>query len=268
MNIILLKKYPFAFVFLFFLLSSIFLPFFLVDPIEISELPRLSPPSLQAFFGTDQYGMDVFSRVINGARIDLFAGITSALFAAIIGTPIGAYASYKGGLLDNILLRIAESFQSFPILILAMGIIASIGTSVLNMVLVIAIVNVPVYIKLIRSSVIPLKDAEFVLASKCSGSSDFKILFKHVMPNVYIVVFAQISINCAWAIQILAALSFVGLGVQLPTPEWGSMIRGGVDYLLFGHWWLSVFPGLAIFFSVYCLNQIADYLSDNDTLLK
>ena len=241
---------------------AIFGPFFLRDPLEISNGPRLSAPSFDFLFGTDQYGMDILSRVVNGARIDLFTGFTASFIAASIGMPLGAFAAYKKGTWDQILLRTSESFQAFPVLILAMGTIAAIGSSMVNIIFVIAIVNVPVYIKLTRSSVVPVLDKDFVHAARCAGKSDIRILFKHILPNVSPVVISQFSVNCAWAIQILAALSFVGLGVKLPTPEWGAMVRGGSDYILYGQWWVSVFPGIAILLTVLTLNQVSDVIGE------
>tara|TARA_Y100001934_G_C12352835_1_gene776343 strand:- start:343 stop:1194 length:852 start_codon:yes stop_codon:yes gene_type:complete len=247
----------------YFMLFIIFLialigPWFVGDPLALSAGPRLAGPTPSSPFGTDQYGMDILSRVVNGARIDLMAGLSAAMLAAVVGMPLGAFAAYRGGIWDQIMLRTSESFQAFPVLILAMGIIAALGSSMLNMILVIALVNVPVYIRLTRSAVIPLREKDFVLAARCAGLSDWKILRRHVLPNVAPVIVAQFSVNCAWAIQILAALSFVGLGVKLPTPEWGAMVRGGSDYILYGQWWVSVFPGLAILITVLTLNQVAD----------
>ena len=233
-------------------------PWFVGDPLALSAGPRLTGPTPSSPFGTDQYGMDILSRVVNGARIDLMAGLSAAMLAAVVGMPLGAFAAYRGGIWDQIMLRTSESFQAFPVLILAMGIIAALGSSMLNMILVIALVNVPVYIRLTRSAVIPLREKDFILAARCAGLSDWKILRRHVLPNVAPVIVAQFSVNCAWAIQILAALSFVGLGVELPTPEWGAMVRGGSDYILYGQWWVSVFPGLAILITVLTLNQVAD----------
>ena len=241
---------------------AIFGPFFLRNPLEISTGPRLIAPSFEFLFGTDQYGMDILSRVVNGARIDLFTGFTASFIAASIGMPLGAFAAYKKGTWDQILLRTSESFQAFPVLILAMGTIAAIGSSMVNIIFVIAIVNVPVYIKLTRSSVVPILEKDFVHAARCAGKSDIRILFKHILPNVSPVVISQFSVNCAWAIQILAALSFVGLGVKLPTPEWGAMVRGGSDYILYGQWWVSVFPGVAILLTVLILNQVSDVIGE------
>ena len=199
---------------------------------------------------------------IFATKVMSLIGRKAGFIAASIGMPLGAFAAYKKGIWDQILLRSSESFQSFPVLILAMGTIAAIGSGMFNIIFVIAIVNIPVYIRLTRSSVIPILEKDFIYAAKCAGKSDLQILFKHILPNVSPVVISQFSVNCAWAIQILAALSFVGLGVKLPTPEWGAMVKGGSDYILYGQWWVSVFPGIAILLTVLTLNQVADVVGE------
>jgi peptide/nickel transport system permease protein len=233
-------------------------PLFVRDPLELSAGPRLGPPSLDFWFGTDQFGMDIFARVVHAARLDLGVGIGAALIAVAIGMPLGALAAFRGGAFDTLLLRVAESLQAFPTLLLALGIVASLGSSIPNLVFVIALVNIPVYLRLTRSAVLPIIDSEYVLAARCAGKGDFAILGRHILPNVSQVLLAQFSVNVAWAIQILAALSFIGLGVSLPTAEWGAMVRGGADYTTYGQWWVAVFPGLAIVATVLILNSVAD----------
>lgn len=240
------------------ILLAVVAPQFVRDPLELGAGPTLAPPSRDFLFGTDQYGMDIFARVVNAARLDLFVAISAAGLAVVVGMPLGALAAYRGGVFDTVTLRISESFQSFPTLLLAMGIVAALGQSIRNLIFIIAAVNVPIYLRLTRSAVLPLVERDFVLAARCSGMTDRRILIRHVLPNVSEVVIAQFSVNCAWAIQILAALSFIGLGVSLPTPEWGAMVRGGADYMTYGQWWLSLFPGLAIIVTVLTLNQVAD----------
>jgi peptide/nickel transport system permease protein len=228
-------------------------------PIEI--LPdRLQSPSLQHWFGTDQNGMDVFSRVLYGARIDLTVALSAAALAVIIGVPLGAFAAYRADWADNVLMRGVESIQAFPTLLLGMAVLAAVGSSLINLVLVITLVNIPVYIKLTRSAVLPIRNSDYVHAARCAGNSSFTIIRRHILPNVHGVVFAQFPVNCAWAIQILAALSFIGLGVRVPQPEWGAMIKVGVDYIVFGGWWISVFPGLAIFVTVLTLNRLGEHI--------
>lgn len=240
------------------LLVAVVGPAFVRDPLELGAGPQLAPPSAQFWFGTDQFGMDIFARVVHAARLDLAVGFAAAGLAVLIGMPLGALAAYRGGAFDTFLLRVAESFQSFPTLLLAMGIVAALGPSIPNLILIIAAVNIPVYLRLTRSAVQPLVGSNFVLAARCAGQRDRTIIRRHVLPNVSEVVVAQFSVNCAWAIQILAALSFIGLGVKLPTPEWGAMVRGGAAYVTYGQWWVSVFPGLAIVATVLTLNLVAE----------
>lgn len=238
-------------------------PWFVRDPLELSVGPRLTPPSVEFWFGTDQFGMDIFARVVHAARLDLGVGLGAATIAVVIGMPLGALAAFRGGAFDTVLLRVAESLQAFPTLLLALGIVAALGPSIPNLVFVISLVNIPVYLRLTRSAVLPIVQSEYVLAARCAGKSDAAILGRHVLPNVSQVVLAQFSVNVAWAIQILAALSFIGLGVALPTPEWGAMVRGGADQTTYGQWWVAVFPGLAIVATVLTLNQISDRVKNS-----
>lgn len=240
------------------ILTALLGPLFVRDPVELGVGDVLAAPSAEFWFGTDQFGMDIFARVVHAARLDLGVGITAAVLAVLVGMPLGAMGAYRGGIFDALLLRVSESFQAFPTLLLALGIVAALGPSIPILVLIIALVNIPVYLRLTRSAVKPLVGADFVLAARCAGKGEVTILRRHVLPNVAEVVFAQFSVNVAWAIQILAALSFIGLGVQLPTPEWGAMVRGGADYTIYGQWWVSLFPGLAILATVLTLNQVSD----------
>jgi len=233
-------------------------PVFVRDPLKLNAGPSLSPPSTEFWFGTDQFGMDIFARVIHAAQLDLGVGVLAALIAVTIGMPLGALAAFRGRAFDTLLLRVSESLQAFPTLLLALGIVAALGPSIPNLIFTIALVNIPVYLRLTRSAVLPIVESEYVLAARCAGRRDLAILIRHVLPNVSQVVAAQFSINVAWAIQILAALSFIGLGVSLPTPEWGAMVRGGAHYTTYGQWWVSVFPGLAIVTTVLTLNQLSD----------
>ena len=238
--------------------TSVLAPLILPDPLTIYPGANLSPPSNAHWFGTDQYGMDVFTRVISAARLDLGVGVVSAALAILIGMPLGAVAAYRGGWLDSVILRTSESFQAFPAMLLALGAVAALGPSIPNLVVVVTVVNVPVYVRLTRSAALPLKEAEFILAARVGGMRPARVLRKHVLPNVAEVVRAQLPVNVAWAIQMLAALSFLGLGVRIPTPEWGAMIRAGADHLIYGNWWISVFPGIAVLVTILALNNITE----------
>lgn len=246
------------------ILMALIGPIFTRDPLMLSAGESLTGPSGGLWFGTDEFGRDIFARAIHGARLDLGVGFSAAALAVLVGMPLGALAVMKGGLFDNVLLRISEAFQSFPTLLLALGIVAATRSTdaeipiIPVLIAVIAVVNVPVYLRLTRSAVAPIVNSDFVLAARCAGQRQLTILFRHILPNVRQVVLAQFSVNVAWAIQILAALSFVGLGVPLPTPEWGAMVQDGYEQLVYGRWWVSVFPGLAILATVLTLNQLSD----------
>ena len=240
------------------ILAALIGPLFTRDPLMLSAGESLAAPDGSLWFGTDQFGRDIFARVMHGARLDLGVGFSAAALAVIVGMPLGALAVFRGGLFDSVLLRISESFQAFPTLLLALGIVAAVGPSIPILIFIIAIVNVPVYLRLTRSAVAPIVNADFVLAARCAGQRQLTILLRHILPNVKQVVLAQFSVNVAWAIQILAALSFVGLGVPVPTPEWGAMVRDGYEQLVYGRWWVALFPGLAILFTVLTLNQLSD----------
>lgn len=255
----LLRRPAFA-VLLVILLVALVGPWLVRDPLELWLGAKLGAPSAEFWLGTDRLGRDIFARVVHAARLDLAVGFSAAAAAVLVGMPLGALAAYRGGAFDTLLLRISESLQAFPTLLLAMVIVAALGPSIPILVMIIALVNVPVYLRLTRSAVQPLVGADFVLAARCAGKGQMTILRRHILPNVSEVVFAQFSVNVAWAIQILAALSFIGLGVRLPTPEWGAMVREGSNYFVYGQWWLSLFPGLAILVTVLTLNQISDYI--------
>ena len=149
-------------------------------------------------------------------------------------------------------------FQGFPQILFGMAVLAAAGNNMVNLVLIIAFYNVPVYSKMVRSVTLPLREADFVQAARVAGNSPLSVVFRHVLPNTLVPVFSQLPLSCAYAAQMIAGLSFIGLGVAIPTPEWGSMIQLGANQMVFGKWWASIFPGLALFFSVWLLNNVSD----------
>lgn len=228
----------------------------LANPEKPHPTNTLQPPSMEHWFGTDRDGMDIFSRTIFAIRTDF----ALALSSVVIGVPLGALSGYYGGWLDNVITRITEVFQGFPQILFGMAVLAAAGNTLTNVVLIIAFYNIPVYSKMVRSVVVPLREADFVHAAKVAGNKPNMIVFRHVIPNALVPVFSQLPLSAAYAVQMIAGLSFIGLGVEIPTPEWGSMIQLGANYVVFGIWWPSVFPGLALFFSVWVLNNISDLL--------
>ena len=258
LNIIFQLKRPPVFVFSMILFIVLFGPWLApYDPLEPKPMNTLAAPSWEHWFGTDNYGFDVLSRVLYAAQIDFSLALIGVLIGGGIGSLLGASAAYKGGITDFVLLRFVEVIQSFPVLLFALALFAAIGGGSRNMILAIAIVNIPMYLRIIRSSLLPLRTAEFVDAARCAGLNGFTIIIKHFIPNAKGQIFSLFVLSCAYAIQIIAGLSFIGLGGEPPHPEWGSMINAGAGYIMLGVWWPSIFPGLAIVISVYAINGLS-----------
>jgi len=248
-------------------LIALFVPYFpLQDPMKVNTVIRHQPPSFEHFFGTDVIGMDVFSRVMYATRIDFLISILCVLIAVSIGAPLGAVAGYFGGILETITSRFIEIFQSFPIMLFAMIIRIVLGPSVICLAVAIGICISPFYAKLVRSIVKPLRDTDYIQAAKVTGQTSLQIIFRHLIPNALPAIVSQFTLSAAVSIRIVAGLSFLGLGVPTPTPEWGSMIQTGAGWVIFGMWWPSVFPGLALFFTIWGLSQISQELESMYTL--
>jgi peptide/nickel transport system permease protein len=235
------------------LLAPVISPY---DPETPSPADKLLPPSSTHWFGTDPLGMDVFTRTLYATRIDLSIAVLSVLLGIAWGLPFGALAAYSGKFADRVLTRFAEMLQSFPQVLFAMALFAALGSSEANLVLIIAFLNFPVYLMMVRSVALPLREAEFVQAARCLDVPRWLIVVRYIVPNVLVPVFSQFVLSCAYAIQLIAALSFIGLGIQIPTPEWGAMINQGASYIVFGQWWPSIFPGIFVVLSVLALGGI------------
>lgn len=245
----------------FWIFVSIFAPWIApYDPIEQDLTIRLQAPSAEHWFGTDNFGRDIFSRVLYGGRYSLLAGCLTVLIAGFIGTIYGAIAGYVGGTVDNIMMRISEMILSFPSLVLAMIINAVLGSSLFNTMFALIIVAWPNYARLMRSVVLSVKENEYVTASEALGASKFRILFKEIVPNSISSVLIMATTDIGNQILMFSTLSFLGLGSSPPTPEWGMMVSDGVDY--FNKFWVAGFPGLAIFTMAVGANFIGDGLRD------
>lgn len=250
-------------IFYFILLIVIFGPWIVThDPIRPDPFNTLAPPSADHWFGTDSLGLDIYSRVVAGARIDFVLALIGVVLGGGLGSMMGAWAAYRRGWVDTVVLRVVEVLQSFPVLLLGLVLFAALGaldlpvpfdTGTVVLVIAIAFVNFPSYVRQVRSVLIPLTDAEFVQAAKCSGLGGWGIVWKHFIPNARGQILALFALTCAYAIQIIAGLSFIGLGIEPPSPEWGAMIREGANLIVAGKWWASLFPGAAIALSVYSL---------------
>ena len=232
------------------------------DPLLTATEEKLLPPSFKHLFGTDQLGRDILSRIIYATRIDLYIAVSAVIISFAIGTTIGSLAGYYSGLIDTIVGRIVDTIMAFPLFVLAMGIVAALGNSVLNIIYATIIINLPYYIRFSRAEVNIRRNLGYVEAAKLSGNSDYQILFFHIVPNILPPMMVQISLNMGWSILNAAALSFIGLGIRPPTPEWGIMISNGAVYIVSGEWWIFFFPGMALTIAVFSFNMLGDGLRD------
>ena len=222
---------------------------------------RLQGPSASHWLGTDEFGRDIFARLIHGARVTLKVGIIAVGISIVCGGTLGALAGYYGGKLDNIIMRIMDIFLAVPSILLAIAIVSALGPSIINLMVAISVSNIPRYARIVRASVLSIRDQEFVEAAKAIGASNARIIFRHIIPNSLAPVIVQGTLGVASAILSTAGLSFIGLGIQPPAPEWGSMLSGGRQYLRYA-WWVTTFPGVAIMITILSLNLLGDGLRD------
>ena len=246
-------------------LSAIFAPAIIPYPQDLADAAhtefKLAPPSSEHLMGTDELGRDIFSRVVYGTRVSLSAALSAVGLALLIGIPLGAVAGSFGGWVDNLIMRITDVFLSFPPLLLSIAIVAVMGSSLNNAILAISMSWWPWYTRLIRGQAVSVKERKFVQAAETIGTSRIKIIFKHIIPNCISPVIVQASMDIGGVILTVAGLSFLGLGAQLPTPEWGLMISMGRRYFP-DSWWYCIFPGIAIFITVLCFNLLGDAIRE------
>lgn len=232
------------------------------DPLESNAARALQPPSFDHWFGTDNLGRDVLSRVVVATRLDLAISVAAVALSFVIGSVLGSIAGYWGGWVDAVLNRLFDTIMAFPLFVLAMGIVAALGNTVENIVYATAVINIPFYARLVRAEVNIRRDAGFAQAAKLAGNSDIRVLALHIFPNALPPMMVQVSLNLGWAILNAAGLSFIGLGVRPPTAEWGIMVAEGANFIVSGEWWLAIFPGLALMFAVFTFNLLGDGLRD------
>lgn len=223
----------------------------------------LAPPGGDFLLGTDANGMDILSRVIHAARLDLLIAVTAVGLSIIAGVLLGLVAGFRGGWFDTLLLRAMDVFQAFPILVLALAILAAAQGSLTSVIFVIALVDTPVFVRLVRAETLQIKQITYVEAGRALGNPTWRLLLRHILPNAVPPVIVQGAVRLAWAVNIVAALAFVGVGIQVPTPEWGSMIKSGAQYISTGEWWPYTIPGLAILVLTLGFNLLADGLQDH-----
>lgn len=231
------------------------------DPFEQNYSQALQWPSMEHFFGTDEFGRDIFTRVLYGARISLLVGVVSVAIACIFGCLLGASAGYFAGAYDAVVMRCMDVLLAIPSLLLNISIISALGAGVFNMMLAVGISNIPRYCRIMRASVLQIKNMEYVEAARTAGASDGRIIAQHIIPNCLAPVIVQATLSVGSAIIACAGLSFIGVGISAPTPEWGAMLSNGRDFLR-GYSYITLFPGLAIMITVLALNLMGDGLRD------
>lgn len=222
---------------------------------------RLQSPSKDNWFGTDDLGRDIFARIVYGSRISLRIGFSAVAVALLVGGFLGAMGGYYGGVLDNIIMRIMDIFLAIPGTLFAITIAAALGNNVRNLIIALSISSIPGFARILRSSVITVRDVEFIEAARAIGANDGRIILNHVIPNSLAPVIVHTTLNVATIILTIAGLSFLGLGIAPPAPEWGSMLSSGRTYLI-GHSYITAFPGFAIMITILALNLLGDGLRD------
>ena len=232
------------------------------DPIASDVAHALQPPNARHWAGTDQLGRDVLARVIAAGRLDYAIAAAAVFLSFLVGAAIGGACGYSGGPVDRWVGRIVDVLMAFPLFVLAMALVAALGNRVENIIYATAIINLPFYIRFARAEVAVRRSAGWVEAASASGNGPWRIVFAFLLPNVLPAMAVQISLNLGWAILNAAGLSFIGLGVHPPTPEWGIMVAEGARFITVGHWWLVAAPGLALMLSVLCFNLLGDGLRD------
>jgi peptide/nickel transport system permease protein len=245
------------------ILIAIFAPLIApYGPEDLDPSDTLAPPSGAHLFGTGEYGEDIFSRCLFGARWDLTIGFAAVAIGLVLGCAIGAAAGFIGGWLDEVLMRIMDMLSAFPGFILALGIAGALGPSLQNLIIAIALVNVPIYARLMRGSLLVIKRSSYAMAAVGIGAPPGRVLRWHLLPNTWAPIFVQATLQFGYAILDAAGLSFIGLGIHLPTPEWGVMVSLGIDRIATGEWWVSFFPGMMIAIAVLGFNLIGDGFRD------
>lgn len=235
-------------------------PFLVADPAARVAAPFL-PPSAEHWFGTDSFGRDVLSRCINAIRLDLALGVSVAVLAMLIGSAVGVVSGYFGGRIDDVIMRGVDILMAFPGFILAMILLVSIGDSVPNLAIALAIAQVAPFVRLVRSKALSERELDYVAAARVSGSGRMRVAFRHVLPNSIRPAAVQLTLVCGYSILNVAGLAYLGIGIHPPTAEWGVMVAEGAQNMLTGQWWTAFFPGLLIAVAVTGLHFIGDDLA-------
>lgn len=232
------------------------------DPIATNAKIALQAPSSAHWFGSDQLGRDILSRVVVATRLNLFIAFSAVTLSGVVGSIIGAAIGYFRGFADATVSRIVDVLMAFPLFVLAMATVAALGNTVLNVIAATAVINLPFYIRLARAETSIRRELGYIEAARVGGSSHARILRVFLLPNILAPLVVQASLNLGWAVLNAAGLSFIGLGVRAPTPEWGIMVADGAQFIASGQWWIALFPGLALMLAVFCFNLLGDGLRD------
>jgi len=240
-------------------------PFLVGDPLRTNPAGMFSPPSADHWFGTDEYGRDVFARSVNAARLDLSIGLAIALVAMTIGSTIGVVSGYFGGRTDEIIMRLTDILLAFPGFVLALIIVAALAESLLNVVMAVAAAYVPYFIRLTRAQALVEREKEYVDAARLAGNRPLRVAFRHVMPNSLGPALVSATLVTGWAVLTVAGLAFLSVGIQPPTAEWGVMVGEGAGDIITGEWWTSLFPGGMIVLAVMAFHFIGDDLTESRT---
>lgn len=232
------------------------------DPLLSDTTRALQPPSARHWFGTDQLGRDILSRVVVATRLDLAIALSAVAISFALGSIAGACAGFFGGWTDRIVTRVTDTIMAFPLFVLAMAIVAALGNTLANIVIATAVINLPFYARMARTEANVRRELGFVEAARLAGNGPARVLAVHVFPNCLPPMMVQASLNLGWAILNAAGLSFIGLGVRPPTPEWGIMVAEGAAFIVSGEWWIALFPGLTLMLAVFCFNLLGDGLRD------
>jgi peptide/nickel transport system permease protein len=252
-----------ALILAFLVLCALFGPYLVpYDPLATDATARLVPPSAKHLFGTDALGRDIFSRVVVATRLDLGMAVAAVALSFVVGLGLGAVAGYFGGWPDRIIGRLMDTIMAFPLFVLAMGIVAALGNSVGNIIVATMIINLPFYCRFARAEVNMRRNLGYAEAARMGGNRTLTVLAVHIIPNILPPMMVQASLNMGWAILNAAGLSFLGLGIRPPNPEWGIMVSEGAGYIISGEWWLFAFPGAMLLIAILTFSLIGDALRD------
>lgn len=232
------------------------------NPLDVNPKEKLKPPSISHWMGTDDFGRDILTRVLYATRTDLMIATSAVSIAAVIGVLLGSIAGYFRGILDEVIMRILDIVQAFPAFILAMGLAVALGSGKSTIIYVVAFIMIPIFARLVRSEILSARERGYAEAARCMGASNLEIILRELLPNCITPILVQFALSMSYAILDAAALSFIGLGVRPPEPEWGSMVNLGVRYIVSGEWWMSIFPGLVMAITILGFNLFADGARD------